>query len=442
MPEKERFDYFNEHLDLFLFLGTIFLTIIVSTFVYNDYWTPLDIHAVSLFSVEAVSENVLFAAGVDSLRGSMIYHSKDRGQTWEALKSLGNNLDLAVSKDHKKICAVGNKAYCLTLKSEEEVDIEELPFRTNSRDISSIGDHGFAVVGMFAVPGIQTQGGVPINGVAINTNVRSPNDWRYYDIGLDIASGYFASHGAFPSETTWYVTSSAWPVQTHSKVATILSGRLNLIPVENKKKVVSNNEKEGGEGKGEEEADKVKQEEKEIPQHHVNYEFLNLKNVGENLYAGGISKTTDGGHTWTQVFDSERKFYLNQIHCIDEMSCVTVGEGSKSTVVLLTNDGGSTWETVLNLNGDYSLHACQMISKTEIWVAGGMIVKDNLRRRSVGEDMTDQTYVGLYYRSMNGGKTWSLKTAEGYAYDISFYGEEVGYAAVLFRESASIERFL
>ena len=63
------------------------------------------------------------------------------------------------------------------------------------------------------------------------------------------------------------------------------------------------------------------------------------------MFAYAISKTTDGGATWTTVTtDDTSTVYLNGIDCVSADNCIAAGEGDASSFLLSTNDGGKTWE--------------------------------------------------------------------------------------------------
>jgi hypothetical protein len=64
-------------------------------------------------------------------------------------------------------------------------------------------------------------------------------------------------------------------------------------------------------------------------------------------YAAAISKTTDGGRTWTTQFAQNNTFYFNEIDCFGADLCCAAGESSGSAtpgvLIYCTTDGGATW---------------------------------------------------------------------------------------------------
>lgn len=385
-------------------LGVISASITNSS---SSLWTPLTEKRLTILTVHAQLRSEVFAAAVDKTKGSVLLHSKDKGETWNEISTTGNNLDIAVTNDKSLLCGVGTKIYCIHLplkaNTSEEIIYSEVALRASAKEVHPLDRHGLALVGLFHSP-IEEE---LINGVAYNSEVSTGiGSWHYSNIGLSPKQGYFASGGSFPTPEIWYVTSGSWPVQD-PYVGSMLSGRLNIV---NGKMI-----------------------------HDINnyyYEFLSLNLLNPRSYIGAISKTRDGGKTWIKIFDSDFKYYFNQIHCYDYDNCIVVGEGSFSSVIMLTNNGGETWETVLKLDSSYSLHTCKMISNTEYWVAGGMKVHNHDDQNNVKE-----VYMGIYYHSLDAGKTWSMNTLEGYVYDLSFSEDgKIGYGAVLHEDHCQLTR--
>jgi hypothetical protein len=254
-------------------------------------------------------------------------------------------------------------------------------------------NEGIAAVGSWFSNG----GGLWKNGVAVASSLASVSNgqqalnFNYYDIGLDYNQGYIARYGAFPTQNTWYVASGAWPNQAVQYDASRVSHRVRIVPSTT------------------------------AP---VN-RFISAQNLLRG-YVGAISKTTDGGATWTKMFDSNGQYYFNQISCADADNCFAVGENGKMATVLKTTDGGANWTPVLTLNGPYSLHAVDMLSTTEIFVSGGTV--------SSG---ADKELVGLYYRSTDGGATWAKSVFNGYGWDMDFRNG-VGYALALFKDHTDV----
>lgn len=115
-----------------------------------------------------------------------------------------------------------------------------------------------------------------------------------------------------------------------------------------------------------------------------------------------ISKTTDGGMTWSTIFMSDLNkdyYYFNGISCSSETHCVVVGEGEDATsgdplvVAYTTFDGGNTWEKTLETN-DYGLMGVATVGDNEVWLAGS--------------GMNGRKVDGQFRKSTDGGKTFEL----------------------------------
>jgi len=215
----------------------------------------------------------------------------------------------------------------------------------------------------------------------------------------------FVRYGAFPTDNTWYISSGMWG--SESAKANLrsfgnknirdfaLSERITVTP----KKTYTFPEK-------------------------ASLKQLKTK-VGTSAtgWFGAVSKTTDGGKTWTQVFSTNLEtdyLYFNGISCGNENTCVVVGEGYDATgnyltAAYTTSDGGVTWVQSLTTS-DVGLMAAKFISQTEVWLTGTAKNGRNL--------------YGQFYRSTDAGKTFTLAQAleNCFAIDMDF-GVTVGFAA-------------
>jgi photosystem II stability/assembly factor-like uncharacterized protein len=123
-------------------------------------------------------------------------------------------------------------------------------------------------------------------------------------------------------------------------------------------------------------------------------------NTPKNDYNAFIAKTSDGGQTWTPVFESFNEYYFNQIQFINEFVGFVVGEGHRA-VILKTTDGGNTWREVFQ--STRSLVAMKMVSDQEGW-AGGAIYGATIRAYLV--------------RTTDGGETWAEFPTEDLPYSV------------------------
>ena len=203
-------------------------------------------------------------------------------------------------------------------------------------------------------------------GVIMSTDGKAEN-WTSFPI--DGAS--YVRFGAYPSSTTWYITEGEWPAtsgelnhvdsfvhaQPNLETGFSLSSRIHI-------------------GKG-------------------------SKKRGSIGYVANIWKTTDGGKTFSKVFNSkpDDKFYFNGISCGSEESCVAVGDGDGlMTVAYNTQDGGATWKQVFDGGDKYvSLMPVKMTSELEGWIG-----PSGYQEGSKTDVVTD------FYHTSDGGASWSL----------------------------------
>lgn len=118
-------------------------------------------------------------------------------------------------------------------------------------------------------------------------------------------------------------------------------------------------------------------------------------------YAGEVTKTTDGGNTWTTVFSSTGAFAVNGIDSIDGKAVAFVAEaatGSSAGAFIYTAKDGSTFTQTLNTTtAGASLVDIRALSATEFWAVGGVA--------------TSSAISASFYHSVDGGNTWTLDTS-------------------------------
>jgi hypothetical protein len=340
-----------------------------------------------------------FATGYSNSQGGIPYYSGDRAnhEPSKVFQVGGINMDVEVSADGSTVCVVGPSGifYGPATNAFTPSQVSGSWSTMVSQEVRKFGQSGFAVIGRFDNP--QTE--LSVNGVAVATS--ASGQWDLFDIGLKASDGYYARYGSFPSSTTWYVTSGNWPFSTDSKLTNSIVNR-----VSSRISIYYN-----------------------VGDNTPQVTFISARNL-LGTYPGAISKTTDGGATWTKVYDSNGKFHLNEIDCFDVNNCFATGEDAKSAVILKTSNGGTSWSKVMSLTGPRSLHSVRMISATEVWVGGG--------EPSVGP-FAYKEIVGLYYHSTDGGATWAKTSFNGYGFDLSFTsGGSIGYAVTLFKKHTDV----
>lgn len=116
-------------------------------------------------------------------------------------------------------------------------------------------------------------------------------------------------------------------------------------------------------------------------------------------YIGKISKTLDGGKTWTTVYSVQgvRSFYFNAIHCVSATQCWAVAEGLDSNgitmaQVVATSNGGTTWTTQTVVENG-SLIGIRMLNSTMGWAVGGVHEPGKIAQ-------------GAFFQTTD-GKTWT-----------------------------------
>jgi len=231
------------------------------------------------------------------------------------------------------------------------------------------------------------------NGVSISTD--GGKDWKWYNISI---LNTFARYGAYPSQTTWYISAGEWPENVNAPTdATYrqLSSRVHI--------------------------------EATSPTDMTHRLFPASPTTTDAGWKAQIVKTTDGGKTWTSLFYDET-FYFNQIGCTDETHCCAVGEADTSSepgVRIYCTTDGTTWNRIMyNDNPNMSIMALRFIDSQNGWAAGG--------------DLAEFGITGYFWQTTDGGQTWTNSTVPGqYGNDISFPTASKGYAVAFNQEDQS-----
>jgi len=248
--------------------------------------------------------------------------------------------------------------------------------------VNGDGGHKYGTTGQFGKK----------QGVAISTN--SGRTFKSYDAKLSTRARY----GAFPTDTTWYVAAGEWPDNGQATTGTARHFR-------QRRSEYLNNDGT------------------------LNLNTPATPRANEAGYVAQITKTTDGGNTWSTVFFENNTFYFNAIDCApgDVNNCCAVGESDGTDAaggrIHCTTDGGKTWNrTFWSPNTDkvhYSLLELRYSSATDIWAVGGQL--------------TQIEPSAWFVHSVDGGKTWqpdSTLLKGYYALGVTMVSPTVGYAAV------------
>jgi len=239
-------------------------------------------------------------------------------------------------------------------------------------------EHAFGLAGQYV-----DDHGVESNGLTATFD--GGLTYKNYDCNYDAA---YARYGSYPSSTTWFVALGIWPEDLewdHDPEAVVLSRNIR------------------------------RHKTKGIQFRHLmpKTEGGSRKLLQTYPYTAGIARTTDGGKTWTTVFNDTGNFYFNDIYCASTTQCWAVGEsGSDSPTpgirIIATTDGGNTWVQQFYVNNpEYSLMDISMINANEGWAAGGILAR---------------SITGTFFHTLDGGKTWTLdaEVPDNYATVLSF----------------------
>eukprot|EP01059_Diplonema_ambulator_P013222 TRINITY_DN23745_c0_g1_i1.p1 TRINITY_DN23745_c0_g1~~TRINITY_DN23745_c0_g1_i1.p1 ORF type:complete len:517 (+),score=154.24 TRINITY_DN23745_c0_g1_i1:46-1596(+) len=259
--------------------------------------------------------------------------------------------------------------------------------------IYSLGHQTYAMVGQdnaHAGPAISRDGGITFKG-----------HWWPKDFAPNAPPRY----GAFPSNTTWYITGGEWPQAPTPPPSAGTAD--DLFPLTSR---VSFNRRTG----------KYVTRERKIADGVATPPPGYMGN-----YTAVIAKTTDGGATWERSFYNTGNYYLNQISCASETVCMAVGEGFSDDgsdapgVHILKTEDGKTWNEIYVFGAATagSAVAIQMVSATEAWVAA-----------------TEHTGAAMLHTT-DGGKTWEAPQEDlKYIGDImamSFINDKTAYAVAV-----------
>lgn len=232
----------------------------------------------------------------------------------------------------------------------------------------------------------------------------SSDNGATFSISGSVPDGY-VRYGAYPSDDVWYVSSGIWGEDPKVEgKARPLSSRLRL----DSNKITYTMDRRAN--------------------------YLKAKDSNSTTgWFGSVSKSTDGGKSWSQVLTTnieEDYLYFNEISCGSELNCIVVGEGDSSsggylTVAYVTFDGGKTWDKTFSSSDYVSLSAVSFVSGSTAWIAP---TKKNGR-----------TLTGDFYKTTDGGKTFTLiqSVDNCYSIDVDFSSDGSGYAACLSSSGSS-----
>lgn len=321
--------------------------------------------------------------------GFGIIKTTDSGVTWNTLNSSKPVSDLFLaaackSETEAVITGVLDNSYTT---DGANFEVSKNDFFDPSQDAKVIKHSGeFAIM-------VQ---GSKANGVATSKDGKR---WKNFDIGADPAV-FPSRYGAFPSATTWYVSAGTFPSSNNTEY-------------------------------------------RHVSHHFKIHRKTGKFSVGPEMYIGqappaavpaadspsvngfsaGVFKTTDGGSSFTQVFnDVTSGIYPNGIDCIDENHCIAVFEGD-SCHIITTADGGNHWAFAHNdTDPACSLTYVEYLSSDEAWVSGG--------------HLSSTDFSGHFWHTTDGAKTFELESIKGmFIFSMDMPSPTVGYAVAFTRAS-------
>jgi len=318
------------------------------------------------------SDTVGYTGGAANGVGPEIFKTVDGGKTWTVCPAkFGADL-LLLDTD-----AADNTIVISSIFGELYSDDAGASFQPSTgggtsqsvRFLGTDGDGGlkFGVTGQY---GLFTE----TNGVGIS--VDGGKTFKVYDANMQTEARY----GAFPSDTTWYVTGGTWSGEGSDDDPAQDDVPVDGIKMPRRKKIVYNG----------------KSVVRQRPRHP--------KAAPANGYQAQITVTNDGGATFKSVFNVSNEFYFNAIDCLpnNPNSCCAVGEADNDSPVPgarihCTTDGGATWTRNFynagNSTTEFSLIEIRFTTDNDGWAVGGVL---------------NAIFPSTWFLYTNdGGKTWN-----------------------------------
>jgi len=376
-----------------LFLACAFLLVAVHA---AGNWTAICANCPSIMmGVSCQNASMCAFVGGNSDEPEHVVYSQDGFQTYQSAKMDADSfmlLDIALDKDGNGATAglgvLKNGALLYTRDVTEWKDSTDLDF-LDGQDMNAMGQGRFGFVGV-------TNQLANTQGVLVSSD--DGKDWKAANWPANLSNLTEARYGSFPSPTTLYVTGGQWP--SNSSLFRARHGP-NCLPLSHKSCIKVSKSREQLVA-----ARRLRQSSK------------------DSSYFAIITKSSDGGVTWTVQYQDSGRFYMNDISCPTENTCYAAAEGfsdgsQPGARIFVTRDGGKTWvNNLVDTADDASLLRIHAVSETEAWAAGGHV--------EGGEAF------GTFYHTTDGGKTWKLDGRVPYVGETSgltFINSKLGYAS-------------
>lgn len=328
----------------------------------------------AVVGVGAGSDTVAFAAAGDNGVGAEVLVTKDGGKSY-ARAETGTSVLFLDASASSATNAVVNGLFGAQYTVDGNAFKGSVGGGGQGQSVESFGTSSFGIAGGF--------GGKGGGGVAVSTN--GGKSFQSFSAGAALDENHPARYAAYPSGTTWYVSAGAWPTNNQDKVGS--DEHSELVKHLNERVQLRQRRSDGG----------------------LFYRYLELSELGtpNNItqYTSAIAKTTDGGKTFTKVFEKDGSFYFNGIHCHSEEHCIAVAEGhnvaNPGAYIFVTRDAGKTWNsTHFDAGAGSTLMGARMVSDTEGWAVGGK-----------GSGLSFSAH---FWHTMDGGSTWKNEPLDGF----------------------------
>lgn len=336
--------------------------------------------ATMIVGVGAGEGGAAIGAAAQNGAGAEVVYSAD-GSTWAKSKlASGLLLDAAVSSDSSLKVVTSLLPVFISQNGGDYVQSSSIAGDFMSASI--FGDSVIGLVGGFVMDKKS------VHGVAISSD--RGQTWSASNV-----PAAYSRYGAFVDANTIYVSSGTWGADNTTSVSSSDAVYLSMTAANAAASAPRHR--------------RIKIRGQEGPPARVGSE------VNDNGWMATVSKSSDGGQTWTEVLrlPEGEMYYFNAISCASAENCVVVGEGETSTdpyltVAFTTLDGGATWEKTFSSTALFSLMAVSMTSETTGFLAGVSKQKGSLN--------------GQFYSTSDSGRTWVLQQSlsDCYPLDMAF----------------------
>jgi hypothetical protein len=318
-------------------------------------WTPnTDTAATTLVGCGVGSETAAIAAAAKSGIGAIVdvYEGDGNWKEEREVVQAGLLMDGAVSADGKT--SILSSFFSIFVSTDSSASFTAVPGLGGPlQGAYMFNGNSMAAVGNLA---ILPSSGLPpgsVSGLAVSTD-GAGEVWSAIQVMDETACRY----GAFPSESTWYITAGMWNTDQSSN-STVTDGA--------KWHIKSNS------GFGHRLTKNVHIGERSTKKVHRSVKQAPVKGKGDSAtgWWGSIYKTTDAGATFTNVYNSpaDALWYFNMISCGSESTCFAAAEGDNYVGLWVTTDGGANWTESWTSTEGQGLMACKMTSATDGYFA-------------------------------------------------------------------------